>query len=100
MIHPSIAGALHEVIDPEIGINIVDLGLVYEASIEEDGSAHVRMAMTSPTCPLGEVIARDVEASVRRHHPEVTTVEVEIVEEPAWSPDRMSDDARSALGWK
>ncbi len=99
MIHPDLTNALLDVVDPEIGLNIVDLGLVYEASIEED-QVHVRMAMTSPTCPLADVIARDVETSVRHHHPQVTHVEVEIVEEPAWTPERMTDTARSALGWK
>lgn len=99
MLDASLAPALLEVVDPEIGINIVDLGLVYEASID-GGVARVRMAMTSPTCPLGDVIARDVETAVRRHNPGLTNVEVEIVDEPVWSPERMSDNARAALGWK
>jgi len=99
VIHPSLASELTEVIDPELGINIIDLGLVYEASID-DGAARVRMAMTSPTCPLGDVIARDVEAAIRRHHPEVGSVDVEIVDFPVWTPERMSDNARSMLGWK
>jgi len=94
----SLAHALMDVLDPELGIDIVDLGLVYEATL--DGAlARVRMAMTSPTCPLGDVIARDVEAAIRRSHPQVTEVDVQIVDEPAWTPERMSANARDALGW-
>jgi metal-sulfur cluster biosynthetic enzyme len=99
MIDAALSGALAEVVDPELGIDIVALGLVYEASID-DGVARVRMAMTSPTCPLGDVIARDVEAAIRRHRPELGVVDVEIVDQPAWTPARMSAEARAALGWK
>jgi metal-sulfur cluster biosynthetic enzyme len=98
MIDTTLSATLREVVDPELGVNVVDLGLVYEASID-GGVARVRMAMTSPTCPLGEVIARDVEEAIRRRHPQVTAVDVAIVDTPAWTPERMSDAARAALGW-
>jgi metal-sulfur cluster biosynthetic enzyme len=97
-IDAALADALREVFDPELGVNVVDLGLVYEATVD-GGVARVRLAMTSPTCPLGDMIARDVEAAIRRHLPGVSVVDVQIVDEPAWPPERMSDAARALLGW-
>jgi metal-sulfur cluster biosynthetic enzyme len=98
VVEESLARVLLDVVDPELGVNIVDLGLLCEARV--DGHvARVRMMMTSPTCPLGDVIARDVDAAIRRAYPAVTEVDVQIVDEPLWTPERMSDNARAALGW-
>ncbi|WP_126444314.1 metal-sulfur cluster assembly factor [Sulfuricystis multivorans] len=85
--------ALREVIDPEVGINIVDLGLVYRIAFE-DGVVVVEMTMTSPACPLGEMIADEVDEALRRHLPPNTPIDVRLVWEPPWTPEKMSEAAR------
>ena len=90
--------ALREVIDPELGINVVDLGLVYRIEAEPDRLS-VAMTMTTPACPLGEHLAAQAEAAVRRAAPQVAEVQVRLVWEPPWSPDLMSPDAKRRLGW-
>jgi metal-sulfur cluster biosynthetic enzyme len=88
--------ALHDVIDPELGINIVDLGLV--RAVDVDG-AHVRvtMIMTTPACPLRDYLLDLVESTVASRVPGARRVVVEIADEPAWTADRMSDAARRQL---
>ena len=88
--------ALRAVIDPEIGINIVDLGLVYGVSIG-DARVRVTMTMTSPAYPLAEYLKVDAQAAVRARVAGVEVVEIAIVWEPPWTPDRMSDEARRQL---
>jgi metal-sulfur cluster biosynthetic enzyme len=90
--------ALKHVLDPEIGINIVDLGLVYEVKVD-NGNVYIKMTMTTPGCPLHESISRGAEEAVRQL-PGVESVTVDLVWEPAWTPDRMSEWARKQLGWK
>lgn len=90
--------ALKHVLDPEIGLNIVDLGLIYNVRVE-DGNVHIKMTMTTPGCPLHESISRGAEEAVR-HLPGVESVKVDLVWDPPWTPDRMSDWARKQLGWK
>jgi metal-sulfur cluster biosynthetic enzyme len=90
--------ALKVVEDPEIGINVVDLGLVYEIRMSEEGDAHIVFTLTSMGCPVGPMIEqelRDAAAGVDGVR-EVTT---EMVMKPPWGPDRMSDFAKSALGF-
>ena len=94
-----ILGALQGVIDPEIGIYNVDLGLVYETEIR-DGHVHVVMTMTTAACPLGESIAEEVRRAVRQNVPGVTAVSVDLVWEPPWQPSMMSAVAREQLGWR
>ena len=91
-----ILAALREVIDPELGVNIVDLGLVYGVDID-GGDVRVTMTMTSPACPMRDYLEGLVESSVLDRVPDVRTVRVEIVEEPPWSPDLMSEAARRQL---
>jgi metal-sulfur cluster biosynthetic enzyme len=91
--------ALRQVIDPELGINIVDLGLVYAVDIE-DSRVHVRMTVTTPGCPMAFYLIRAAEAAVRDAVPDAENVEVELVWEPPWDPSRLSDAARAQLGWK
>lgn len=91
-----IRAALKQVIDPEIGINILDLGLVY--GIEQTAERiTLRVTMTTPTCPLGEHITEEIEGALRRIAPE-RRIAVDLVWEPAWSPEIMSAEARRLLG--
>jgi metal-sulfur cluster biosynthetic enzyme len=89
--------ALRGVIDPELGINLVDLGLVYDVAVN-DGIAYVTLTVTTPACPIGSYLEDQVRWAVLRL-PGVLGAEVEIVHEPRWSPALMSDAARKALGW-
>ena len=91
--------ALRRVVDPEIGINVVDLGLVYETQVQ-DGHVHVAMTMTAAACPLGESIAEEARTAIRKHVRGVTSVSVDLVWEPPWQPSMMSAAAREQLGWK
>lgn len=94
---PRILDALTQVIDPELGVNIVDLGLVYGGEIR-DGQVSVRMTMTTPACPMEEMLMEMVHSALLREIPEARTVEVDVVWEPVWSPSRMSDAAKAQLG--
>jgi metal-sulfur cluster biosynthetic enzyme len=94
-----IVDALRRVIDPEIGINIVDLGLVYEAQVRQ-GHVHIVMTMTTAACPLGASIAEDVRTAIQQHVDGVTSVAVDLVWEPRWQPSMMSPAARERLAWR
>ncbi len=87
---------LKHVEDPEIRYNIVDIGLVYDARID-NGMVVIDMTLTSPTCPVGPYIISEAENAVKKL-PGVTGVAINIVWEPLWSPERMSDEAKVALG--
>ncbi|GMU63403.1 MAG: SUF system Fe-S cluster assembly protein [Myxococcaceae bacterium] len=89
--------ALRTVIDPELGIDVVSLGLVYGARREGD-VAKVALTMTTPACPLGEAIAADAREALLLRVPELREAEVELVFEPPWTRDRMSAEARRQLG--
>lgn len=89
--------ALRAVIDPEVGIDVVSLGLVYEATREGD-RARVVMTMTTPACPLGEVIVDDARTAVERLVPGIRHADIELVFEPPWTAERMSPEARRQLG--
>jgi len=94
----AVRDALREVVDPEVGVNVVDLGLVYEVTVEGDAIS-VDLAMTSAACPLGQQLVAEAEAAIARHLPEAEPVEVRLVHDPPWTPERMSEAARAALGW-
>lgn len=89
--------ALQSVVDPEIALSIVDLGLVYGVEINPDW-AHVRMTMTSAACPVTDLIIDEVETELERVLPAGCTIEVELVWEPAWTPALMSERARHFMG--
>jgi metal-sulfur cluster biosynthetic enzyme len=89
--------ALKAVIDPELGINIVDLGLVYRAERIGDVVA-VRMTMTTPSCPLGEMLLEEVRTALAETYPQAAQVSVELVWDPPWSAALMSPAARQQLG--
>ncbi len=97
----SVFAALRQVNDPELLVNIVDLGLVYEVDVtERDGKSdvHVKMTMTSPACPVGPELIREVKDVISALGDEVGSVAVEMVMSPPWTPDRMTEEARDALG--
>lgn len=98
MLDPEILRALRAVVDPELGINVVDLGLIYEC-FREGEQATVVMTMTTPACPLHETITEDVKTAVADLCQGVKSVEVKLVFEPRWTPERMSDEAREQLGY-
>lgn len=88
---------LREVYDPELGVNIVDLGLVYEIR-NDDGDVYIRMTLTTPGCPLHDTIASAVERLLEGQ-PGIHSVKVDIVWNPPWSPDKMSEEAKRQLGF-
>ncbi len=90
--------ALHNVYDPEIGINIIDLGLVYGVDIREDGFVTLTMTLTTPGCPMHESIGEGVGAALSTISG-VTGGEIKIVWEPRWEPSMMTNAGRQALGW-
>ncbi len=90
--------ALGTVLDPEIGLDVVSLGLVYDVQIDDDDNVRVSLTMTTPACPLSEQIVHDAEDAIRVLAG-APSVDVTLVWEPAWTPDRMSDAARDELGW-
>ena len=93
-----ITEALRAVEDPEAGMSIVDLGLVYGIEQTAQG-VRVDLTLTSPSCPLGPYLVDEVIAAVRSVVPGVPDVRVELVWEPPWTPERMSEQARSRFGW-
>jgi metal-sulfur cluster biosynthetic enzyme len=94
----AIREALRQVDDPEAGMNIVDLGLVYGIEIAESG-VRVAMTMTTAACPMTEMIVEQVRGVVTAAVPAGTGVDVELVWDPPWTPDRMSGIAREHFGW-
>ena len=89
--------ALKEVIDPELGVNIVDLGLIYEVKLAE-GVCDLTATLTSPGCPLGPEIVANIRRALSRFE-DVEDVQVHIVFSPPWHPAMMSDDAKDELGY-
>src|SRR4051812_49024063 len=89
--------ALRQVEDPELGMDIVELGLVYDAEIE-GSKVKVSHSLTSMGCPAGPMIQQDIDNTVRAL-PGVEDVEVELTWDPPWTPERMSDDAKFILGF-
>jgi metal-sulfur cluster biosynthetic enzyme len=94
----AVRNALREVIDPEVGINIVDLGLVYGIQRWRDGVA-IALTMTSVACPLAEYLTDEVVRCLRQRVPGLDRIAVDLVWDPPWTPARMSAAARRQLGW-
>ncbi|MCF8477217.1 MAG: metal-sulfur cluster assembly factor [Pseudolabrys sp.] len=92
-----ILAALKTVIDPELGINIVDLGLVY-CAIRNANGIDIALTMTTPACPLGEMMAEEIKLVLQSRFPNVPAVRVELVWDPPWSPDLMTEESRRQLG--
>jgi len=93
----TIRKALRGVKDPELNLNIIDIGLVYDIAIDEAGHVGVKMTLTSPGCPAGPEIVGDVKRTIEDLEG-VTGAEVEIVWEPYWTPERMDPRIRAFMG--
>lgn len=89
--------ALKTVQDPEIPVNLVELGLIYELVVKKGGIVYVEMTLTTPSCPVAASMPGEVETAIAAV-PGVTEVRVKLVWTPSWAPDRMSDEARLELG--
>ena len=96
-IKSAVVDVLKTVYDPEIPVDIYELGLVYDVNVEESGAVAIRMTLTSPMCPVAESLPPEVEEKVRGVAG-VTDVKLDLVWEPPWSPSLMSEAARLELG--
>ena len=94
---PQIVKALSTVFDPEIPVNIYDLGLIYEVIVHASSGVGIRMTLTAPACPAGQFLPGQVKKAVEAV-PDVTDVKVDVVWDPPWTRDRMSDTAKLQLG--
>lgn len=95
-IEEKVLDALYDVIDPELGINVVDLGLIYGVGVDEKSNVTVTMTLTTPGCPLHDSITTGVKHRVKKIE-SIKEVHVDLVWEPAWDPGKMSDRARQML---
>ncbi|MBE0622800.1 MAG: metal-sulfur cluster assembly factor [Burkholderiales bacterium] len=93
-----VRAALCSVDDPEVGMNIVDLGLVYRIDIAPH-LVRVELTMTSPACPMGDLITDNARRAVGAVSPQDLAVDVVLVWDPPWTPDLMSETARQTFGW-
>lgn len=98
MTEGEIQQALQSVEDPEAGMSIVELGLVYSIAVD-DARVRVTMTMTSPACPVAPYLVDEATAAIRAIAPAEADVQVELVWEPPWTPDLMSPEAQSRFGW-
>jgi FeS assembly SUF system protein len=97
-LHTRVIAALKTCFDPEIPVDIYELGLIYDVKTDDDGAVAITMTLTSPACPVAGSLPGDVEAKVRAVDG-VTSAHVELVWEPTWDKDRMSDAAKVTLGF-
>jgi FeS assembly SUF system protein len=93
-----VLGALRTIYDPEIPVNIYDLGLIYEVKVDETDAVYVKMTLTAPACPVAGSLPGEVEQKIEAI-PEVRTANVELVWDPPWTKDRMSEGAMLDLGF-
>lgn len=90
--------ALRQVYDPEIPVNVYDLGLIYEIKIDDDHKVFIKMTLTAPNCPMADDVMEQVNEAVK-DVPGVTDAAIELVFEPEWDRSRMSEEALVELGW-
>jgi FeS assembly SUF system protein len=95
-LHDRVVAALRGVHDPEIPVNIYDLGLIYRLDIDDEQRARIEMTLTAPNCPIADQIVADVRRAVSNVDG-ISSADVQLVWQPAWSPDRMSEIARLEL---
>ncbi|MCB2160453.1 metal-sulfur cluster assembly factor [bacterium] len=98
MMEEQIREVLRQVLDPEIGINIVDLGLVYLIDINPE-EVRIQITMTTPACPLHGLISQNIDKVLRQAFPDLGPMTIELVWDPPWSPAMMSDFAKQLMGW-
>ena len=96
-LHDQVIAALRQVYDPEMPVNISELGLIYGCTVDPQGQVSLRMTLTAPNCPVAGTLPGDVERAVRAV-PGVTGVKLELVFDPPWTKARMSEAAKLALG--
>ena len=96
-LQPALVEAVSKVFDPEIPVNIYELGLIYNLDVDNSNNVQVRMTLTAPACPAAQTIPIDVERRVREI-PGVNDVKVAVVWDPPWTRDKMSDAAKLTLG--
>jgi FeS assembly SUF system protein len=96
-LRPAVVAALSEVFDPEIPVNIYELGLIYDIIVDQSRTVGIRMTLTAPGCPAAQSLPGEVKQRIAKI-PEVTDVKVDIVWDPPWDRDRMSDAAKLQLG--
>ena len=92
-----IVTVLKDCFDPEIPINIWDLGLVYDINVLDDGNVGIKMTLTAPGCMMGGMIAEEVKSKIKAMNG-VKDAKVDLVWEPPWSPDKMSEEAKAQMG--
>jgi metal-sulfur cluster biosynthetic enzyme len=93
-----VTDALRDVIDPELGLDFVELGLIYDVEVEDEGTVKVTFTLTSPGCPIGPQVTEQIEEFVGELDG-VTQVQSTMTFSPPWTPERMSEDAKFALGF-
>jgi len=97
ILETQVVAALKTIYDPEIPVNIYDLGLIYGVSVDDEMQVHIQMTLTSPGCPVAQTFPGTVEQTINQI-PEVADCTVELVWEPPWTQERMSEVARLELG--
>jgi len=97
VIEAQVIEALRTIFDPEIPVNIYELGLIYDVKVEPSGAVEIHMTLTSPHCPVAQSLPADVQAKVKEV-PGVTEAKVDVVWEPPWDPAKMSEAAKLQLG--
>ena len=97
VIEAQVIEALRTIFDPEIPVNIYELGLIYDVKVEASGAVEIRMTLTSPHCPVAQSLPADVQAKVKEV-PGFTEAKVDVVWEPPWDPAKMSEAAKLQLG--
>lgn len=98
-IHKQVYEALREVYDPELGVDIIDLGLVYEVDVTSEGHVTITMTLTTPGCPMHESLAEGVSV-VLANIPGITSGKIQLVWTPPWSPSMMTTEGRRLLGFQ
>ena len=93
----AVVETLKTIYDPEIPVNIYELGLIYDIEVQEGGAVHIKMTLTSPACPVAGSLPGEVEVKVEGV-PGVASAEIELVWDPVWNPSMMSEAARLQLG--
>ena len=93
-----VLAALQGVNDPEVGVNVVDLGLIYGVRIQGADVA-IEMTSTTPACPLADFLEQEIQRALRARFPDLERITVTLVWDPPWTPERMSEAARQQLGW-